>query len=349
MTLNNQQEKGMIPKLCQLPRVFILILLSELLALLFTLLTFNSAESFWLKLGLYSFFIFWTSLVISFLLCAARDWLNAKSVGISTLLATVIVMTTTVMSSLIAIPLVDVGVELDWHNPEQQWFVFRNLVIATLISLAWMRYLYLRQRMHNSIQAEGEAQFRALQAKIHPHFLFNTLNTIASLISIAPEKAETTIERLAGLLRSNLRPSQELITLAQEIITCKDYLFIEQQRLGEKLSVIWDVEPSCEPYLIPPFTLQPLVENAVYHGIQQLHKGGTVTISVKSDEHSLLLSVINPVPDIANSRGNQVAHDNIRERLRIRYGAAASMTIEQHQQQYLVKLIIPQTLEQESA
>ncbi|NVJ50929.1 MAG: histidine kinase [Gammaproteobacteria bacterium] len=341
MNASESSRPGMIPNLCLLPRTFMVVLLSELLAFLITLLTVESVESFWLNLGLISFFVLWNAFGVSVVLCLLRHPLNRLRATPLTFAVASIVITITALSSVIAIPLLGLEVTFDWQNPAHQWFVFRNVAVAVLISLAWMRYLYLRQQMLNSYRAEANAKFNALQAKIHPHFLFNTLNTIASLISFAPEKAESTLERLATLLRANLRPTQNLIPLQNELDICRQYLYIEQQRLGSKLQVEWELDSVEDDCLIPPFTVQPLVENAVYHGIQAIQRGGLIAVSLRIREQTLRIEVRNPLAPARTTKGNQVALENIRERLQIRYGDSAKLEIEQDDQQFTARLIIP--------
>ena len=349
---HSNTERGIIPDFCQLPRVFILVLLSELLAILFTILTYNLQQSAWYLLGFHSIFVLWISLFSGAFFCLTRRWLNRCSIVIVTVLSTAAIALITLLTSFLALSLFfNTAITL---SPEQLWFLIRNTTAAVLITLVWMRYLYLRQQVLNGIIAEGEARFRSLQAKIQPHFLFNTLNTIASLIAISPAKAENTLEHLATLLRSSLKPGDDLVPLQTELELCQHYLEIEKQRLGDKLIVDWQIDVEPEVYKLPPFTLQPLVENAVYHGIQRLVDGGVVTIKAEqitgqslsskvatSAEYFLRLEGSNPLPATGSKPGNQTAQSNIQQRLSIRYGSQAKMTTHRNDDHYITELLIP--------
>ncbi|MEE4245648.1 MAG: histidine kinase [Kangiellaceae bacterium] len=332
-------DKGMIPNFCLLPRVLLLIIIAELLAVLFTVLSHQIDQSIWNSLGLSSMFILWNSLFCAAIFCLYREQLNRLSVSRITILSSLLVFCSTLFTSLVALSWF-YRVELTF-NDAQLWFIGRNLLVAVMITLAWTRYLYLRLQVIEGLKAEGESRFRSLQAKIQPHFLFNTLNTIASLVTIDSDKAERTIENLSALMRSSLNPSDDVIALAQEISLCKAYLAIEQQRLGDKLRVVWQVD--CDPttVVLPPFTLQPLIENAVYHGIQRLNKGGEVLIEISQVKLQLSMSVTNPTPNNKAISGNQTAQSNIRQRLQIRYGEAANLTINQQANSYQALVVLP--------
>ncbi|WP_144392613.1 sensor histidine kinase [Pleionea sediminis] len=343
-------ERGIIPDFCQLPRVFMLVLLSELLAVLFTLLTHQIHHSFWLQLGENSLFTLWVSLGSGAILCLLRRWLNDLSIISVTLFTCASVSFVTMLASLAALFLFYNQPLVWFQHQEQSWFIFRNTLSALLITLVWMRYLYLRQQVLNGIVSESEAQFKALQARIQPHFLFNTLNTIASLIAINAQRAESTLEHLSVLLRSSLKPAGDLISLSQEIELCKNYLEIEKERLGPKLTMNWNValqDIDSEKFTIPPFTLQPLVENAVYHGIQRLAEGGLIEINIeqvaiKNKTTGVQIKVSNPLPDDPGLSGNQMAQSNIEQRLSIRYGPLATMKVNREQNQYSVTVTIPE-------
>ncbi len=339
--------QGIIPDFCQLQRAFMLVLLSILLALLFSLMTFQPGQSFWFNLGLNAIFTVWVSLLVGAIMCLLRQRLNRLTIPQVTLVVTLMTTLLTALSSMIAIQLFyyisfDTNYLLfDWSNRELLWIISRNSLVAALITLVWMRYLFLRQQVIKGLVAEGEARFRSLQARIQPHFLFNTLNTIASLIDINPKAAESTLEHLATLLRSSLKATTDNISLQQEIELCRHYLAIEQQRLGAKLKIDWQIEVDPAAFSLPALTLQPLVENAVYHGIQRLPKGGVVTIIIRHLEGGLSCQVMNPIPKTAARPGNQTAQSNIQQRLSIRYGERATMKVQQTAELYQVNLFLP--------
>ncbi len=340
---NSEQDKtqGMIPNFCLPTRALALLILAQSLALLLTLLMYDQDHSFWSQLGLNSLFIVWNACCCGIVFCAAKDYLNQQNTAVLSVMAISTVVIIIGLNSVAAI-VYFYNNPLDVANNYQSWFIFRNVAVGLIITLTWLRYLYLRNQVYQSLIAEGEAQFRALQARIQPHFLFNTLNTIASLITIDQERAETTVEHLASVLRANLKPGQLSISLAQEIEISQHYLAIEQQRLGDKCQVKWQIEVDPKQYSIPPFTLQPLVENAVYHGIQRLSSGGEITIEIKPLNHGLFISVENPIPETPSKPGNQTAQSNIAQRMAIRYGHSAKMNIEALSKSYRVTLTLPE-------
>jgi len=137
----------------------------------------------------------------------------------------------------------------------------------------------------------SEAQLTALRARIHPHFLFNALNSIAELCCIAPERAETASINLSRLMRRALETHADLIPLHEELALVQAYLQIEKERIGDRLQVIWCIDPACTTVLAPPFSVQTLVENAIHHGIGPLEQGGEIVITVRSGQRRILVAV----------------------------------------------------------
>ncbi|HSI28826.1 MAG: sensor histidine kinase [Methylophilus sp.] len=201
-------------------------------------------------------------------------------------------------------------------------------------------YLDLLQRAYSP--AIAEARLQALQARIRPHFLFNSLNAVLSLIRSQPQRAETALEDMAELFRVLMADNRALVPLAQEIALCQQYLSIEKLRLDERLNCEWHMAEIPMNIMIPPLILQPLVENAVYHGIESLAEGGKIVINIRADAKELLLRISNPLsarPD--KSGGNKMALKNIRERLRLHYDLEARLKQYETQGQYVVEITIP--------
>ena len=156
----------------------------------------------------------------------------------------------------------------------------RDLLIALVLGGIVLRYLYLQQQNRIEQIAADQARLDALQARMRPHFLFNTMNTIASLIRYAPNDAETAVEDLSALLRVTLSDRRRVVPWAQECEICEAYLRIEQLRLGERLQVSWDIQKGVEGFYLPPLSIQPLLENAIYHGIETRPQGGLSLIHI---------------------------------------------------------------------
>ncbi|WP_220272866.1 sensor histidine kinase [Aquitalea aquatica] len=198
-------------------------------------------------------------------------------------------------------------------------------LLAGLLAILLLHYFSLRQRALSP--ALGEARLAALQARIRPHFLFNSLNAAIALIRSRPEKAEMVLENLADLFRAQMADPGHTSSLEREIELAKMYLAIESERLGQRLNVVWDIQAALDASL-PPLLLQPLVENAVHHGVERCGAGGEIRIRAQLKSGQLLLSVSNPLTGQGEPhRGNRMALDNLRERLELFYDAEASLQV----------------------
>jgi two-component system, LytTR family, sensor histidine kinase AlgZ len=175
----------------------------------------------------------------------------------------------------------------------------------------------LVMRMRARTPADTAARLSELQSRIRPHFLFNTLNSAIALVRAEPAKAETLLEDLSDLFRHALVEHGEAVTLAEEIELARRYLAIEQVRFGERLQLEWDLDPDAERALLPPLLLQPLVENAVHHGVEPSDAGATVRISTQRRGTVVVIKVTNTVPAGAGAPGHGLALDNVRDRLRL--------------------------------
>lgn len=190
--------------------------------------------------------------------------------------------------------------------------------------------------------AVTEARLMALTARIRPHFLFNSLNAVLGVIRSDPRRAESALEELAELFRVLMRDNRDLVPLSAEIGLARQYLELEKLRLGERLRVRWDIE-SCPPdALVPPLMLQPLLENAVYHGIEPLGEPGEVTIRVTCENQRVSFELANPcAPDADRHVGNQMALGNIRERLMLFFDLEARLDTERRGALYVVSISFP--------
>jgi two-component system, LytTR family, sensor histidine kinase AlgZ len=204
--------------------------------------------------------------------------------------------------------------------------------------LAW--YFHLRQRAFSP--ALAEARLQALQARIRPHFLFNSLNAVLSLIRTDPKRAEAAIEDLAELFRTVMSDNRRLTVLSDEISLCRQYLSLEQLRLGERLRVEWQLDPAAAPALVPPMLLQPLVENAIYHGIEPGISAGLVQIRAERNGDRLRLQLSNPYhPEHQHRQGNRMALANIRERLQLHFDVEARLDTRIAGERYEIDIVIP--------
>jgi two-component system sensor histidine kinase AlgZ len=207
--------------------------------------------------------------------------------------------------------------------------VIKDVLVAGLFGIVLQHYFELRTRAFSP--ALVEAKLQALQARIRPHFLFNSLNAVLSLIRTEPRQAEATLEDLADLFHVLVRDARDMTTMEEEIRLCKQYLSIEKVRLGERLQVRWQTEDIDEEVLrraqIPALLLQPLLENAVHYGVEPAIQPVTIDIRLARSLDRIEVAIINPYHgDTVSSMGNHMALDNIRERLRLLYDVEAQLT-----------------------
>jgi two-component system, LytTR family, sensor histidine kinase AlgZ len=213
---------------------------------------------------------------------------------------------------------------------------------ATAFMLA---YFSLRNRALSP--ALAEARLQALQARIRPHFLFNSLNAVLSLMRAEPRRAETALEDLADLFRVLMADNRKLVPLSRELEICRQYLALEELRLGPRLRMDWRIGPGVDDALVPPLFLQPLLENAVYHGIEPTMEPGTVTLEVERRNDKLGVVLRNPYRgESRNQSGNRMALANIRERLLLHFDAEAALSTRGEDGIFEVVISLPYTTEE---
>jgi two-component system, LytTR family, sensor histidine kinase AlgZ len=311
-----------IPDICEPRPVFVMVLLAQLLVFVYALASSDLPLFNWDLLASCSLFVQWVVLVSALLLCWSRGPFSRLSLSLATLLSLMLMLAVTAASSLIALALFP---RLSGAT-EQAWWVLRNLLVALVIGGIVLRYFFLQQQLRVQEKLELQARLDSLRARIRPHFLFNTLNSIASLIVSRPASAEQAVEDLAELFRASLKETRGETTVADELRLCELYLGIEQLRLGDRLLVDWQVAEDVREALMPSLTLQPLVENAVYHGIARLSDGGTIKVFVKAENEAVVASIENPVPPgAARPGGNHMALANVEQRLQATYGESARL------------------------
>lgn len=327
-----------MPDLCRVRAVFMLLVTSELLVLVLAIVQAEAGWIDWNYFGLLSLFVQWTTLTSAALICLLRRKLASLSVSRATFCIVTIVLLDVLAFSLFADSVLhpQAGVAV-WRG------VAKKLFLALLITLIALRYFYLQHQWQQQREAGMQAHLAALQARIQPHFLFNSMNTIASLIAINPEQAEDAVLDLSELFRASLRTGDQLIPLARELDLCQRYLAIEALRLGDRLTLEWDIQSGLDQQAIPPLTLQPLIENAIYHGIQPRPDGGTVRIEAQARGNFVYLLVQNPKPGHNDTQheGNRMALTNIQSRLQALFGETAVLKNSHQSDIYTVTLRLP--------
>ena len=345
-TTKPAQSEFFLPDFCGLQSVFAIVVLSELFAFVLTLTSYPFSADPWGDLALTSLFMQWAGLTSALVLCLSRRLLSNLPDGLAGLLAYAMLLATIALLSEIAFSLMPQAIT-PLFTANHGEFVLRNLAVGAIITALALRYFYVQHQWKQRTRAEADARLQALQARIRPHFLFNSINTITSLIHRQPDVAEEALLDLADLFRASLGDEKRRIPFSDEAALTRRYLHMESLRLGERLRLEWDTAAIPDEALIPPLMLQPLVENAIYHGIEPQPDGGTVYLRGAVNGKSLQLSLSNPLPGAGAVRkhGNHMALENIRERLAMHYGKSAELRLEEHDGLFTVNLSLPLEVE----
>ncbi|HUR41738.1 MAG TPA: sensor histidine kinase [Verrucomicrobiae bacterium] len=345
-TQTTEAGDELLPDFCRWQPLVLVAVIMELLAVVLTLAAGVSVD-LQQRFILNSLYLQWAGFCSAAVLCLARRRLHAAPVGVVFLGAWVLLVAVATTISV-------AGYELLLHadaafaaQPEPRLsFLFRHFFIGAIVSLLVLRLFWLQHQWRQQVLSEGRSRYEALQARIRPHFLFNSLNSIAALVSIRPDDAERLIEDMAELLRAGLDGRSRLVPLSDELALSKAYLRIEQSRLGERLQVKWDIEAGCEALEVPLLSVQPLVENAVYHGIERVAAPGTVEVAARRSADRLHIEVANPRPDAAAPahQGQRIAVDNIAQRLALIYGdGRARLELGAEGDRFVSRLTLPIT------
>jgi two-component system sensor histidine kinase AlgZ len=336
-----------LPDFCTSRAALAIVLIVELTAFILTLARNNLAVGFWTDLARTSMFLLWIGLAGAGVLCLMGPRLKRLRIaqGSAAVLALITGLVALVSSCTFLLgrsAAID-GAGAGLLFPADPWaFLLRNVVIGFVVTALALRYFYVTHEWRRNIEMRATARVHALQARIRPHFLFNSMNTIASLTRSNPILAEQAVQDLADLFRANLSDQRDTITLQEECEVARTYQRIEQLRLGDRLSVDWKIDSLPRNALVPGLMLQPLLENAIYHGIEPHPQGGTVTITGDFAGGLITIVVRNPVGDQQNEReGNRLALANIRERLDLMYGGHGLVKAGRFDAEYIVTLRFP--------
>lgn len=337
-----KQAQAYLPDFCAPGTVLVILLVAELVAILLTLVAHESG-TFLTELSKMSMFLLWLALPGTGILCAIRPWAERQGHTRAFVICFFLLVSMAGILAEITWQLTGIFGQFVIINDTHAGFVVRTLATSSIVVALSMRYLYISSEWRRSIVLEAQSRISALQALIRPHFLFNSMNTIASLTRSNPKQAEEAVEDLADLMRANLNSTGERTTLKEELETAAIYQRIEKLRLGDRLKVRWDVASLPMRALIPGLTIQPLLENAIYHGIELLSDGGQVTVTGKRIDDQLDISISNPVAADQRRRtsGNKMALSNIRQRFELAYGHRAQVNVRESEHEYCVHLLFP--------
>ena len=345
MNTEPNRATSFLPDFCGVRMVFVVVLIGELLAIILTLTGAAEDGEIISGLAFNSLFIQWMALSSAAVLCINHRWLNRLADPWAATVSYLIILTVCLIITELAWLVIHHASGITILGTETYgMFVLRCMGISAIVSALALRYFYILEQWRRNIRSEAESRIQALQARIRPHFLFNSMNTIASLTRSAPRLAEEAIEDLSDLFRVSLMDASQLSTLGKELDLCKRYLRIEAHRLGQRLQVRWDTDNLPANARLPALTLQPLIENALYHGIEPMPDGGTIHVSGKLDGERIVIGVDNPLlpGSITNQRsGNQLAQDNIRQRLAACFGPAGKLETRTAQDHYYAEITFP--------
>ncbi|HXY75497.1 MAG TPA: sensor histidine kinase [Steroidobacteraceae bacterium] len=347
MKTEDAERAFYLPDFCTSRATLAIVLICELTAFVLSLAR-ESAVDFWTDLVRTSLFLLWIGLAGAALLCVMRRPLARLSAPAAT--SAVFVLIVSVVAAVSACAylfghshmVIDTGGETLF--PASLWsFIVRNLAITLVVTGFALRYFYVAHEWRRSVELRAAARVHALQARIRPHFLFNSMNTIAALTRSNPPRAEEAVQDLADLFRASLSEKRDTITLAEELEVARTYQRMEQLRLGSRLRVEWKTDALPADALVPGLMIQPLLENAIYHGIEPRAEGGTVTISGEVSAGLVTIVVRNPLEPAtgAEREGNRLALANIRERLSLLYGERALIKSGRFDGEFIVTLRFP--------
>lgn len=333
-----------LPDFCSPPVLFAVMVVAELLAVVILIAPSDESRALLPRLATASVFVQWLALVCAVCLCKLRPQLQQLTPWLGVLMAYALMLLITVVGSALVFGL-DHQLDLGLTLPQQFQvrFIWRSAALCALIGAALLRYFYVLEQWRVRMRAEAKARFEALQARIRPHFLFNSMNTIASLIPLRPADAERAVENLSDLFRAALGTDSARSTLGEELDLVRRYLDLEKLRLGERLRVEMAVDELPTDLALPPLLLQPLVENAVYHGIQQLPGGGTVSIHGRRDAGHLEIAIRNPQPRPGARAGARhgMALENTRARIEYHFGIHGTLEIDDGADYFTCTLRLP--------
>ncbi len=328
----------LLPAFCRGPVILRAIVLAQAVAIVLAFAP-GALSDAWLRLGFISLFVQWITLMTSAALCILRPALNrlpALRLGVAVM---AILLVVTACVSLVSHALLAQSL---WLSPlALEQFLLQNMLLAGIIGLMAIQFFMLHIQRQQGIIAQSRAELLALQARIQPHFLFNSLNTVAELTQQDANAAEQAILDLAAVFRAAMHAG-DTISLSQELTLARQYLSLEQWRLGTRLQVRWQLPEPLPELNLPALTIQPLLENAIRHGIESCVQGGVVGIELVQSKTTMTLLITNPIGDKRDSNThNGIALANIAQRLQLFFGAEASLSCNEKERQFRVKLVLP--------
>jgi len=332
------------PDFCRLPRIAAVLAIAELVVVVVRLAPHPGSSWSPAEFLAASAFALWLGLVIAVLFCKAGPRLERLPPTLGIAAALLLPLLIGAIGAWM-VQGIDAGLGTHYTPPlSRRWqFLGSVAALSTLIAALTLRYFYVSEQWRSRVRAASKAEVAALQARIRPHFLFNSMNTIASLVRTDPATAERAVEDLSELFRAALGAGEGESTLGDEIHISQRYLAIEALRFGPRLRVHWEIDPAAPRELrMPRLVLQPLLENAVLHGIAPLPAGGEIRIEVAREQDRLRIEISNPsLPPRERDGGNRHAQDSIVQRLAYHFGSEARFSQGYQDGNYRCQLSLP--------
>ncbi|HET7161939.1 MAG TPA: sensor histidine kinase [Rhodanobacteraceae bacterium] len=334
----SKRDAAALPNFCSAGSVFTLVVVAELVVVIDALAP--DARMHWRGFSTATVFVVWLALLASLLLCRLTPLLVRWPRKVAWPLAWCALVALVAIASVV-IAWLDRALGTNLTPASGVRFVLGNTVLAALLGAALLRYFYVLAEWRARLAAVARAQFDALQARIRPHFLYNSMNTVAALVRVDPDAAERTVEDLSELFRASLGAGDKPSTLGAELGLIDRYLAIEQLRLGERLKVERDLDDLPAELEMPALLLQPLVENAVYHGIQPRREGGTLRIAGHRVGGAIEVEIANPLPDTAATPRSGHGLDNVRRRIAYHFGERGGLETHSDDGVFHVRVRLP--------
>lgn len=333
-------EATHLPQFCGLPALAAAVGVAELVVLVMALAP-ASPTSF-RALSTASLLAVWLALLVTVALCKLTPRLQRLAPTRAYLVAWLAIVAIVAAASG-SVWWLDHALDMALTPERAPRFVAGNTLLAALLGAALLRYFYVLEQWRSRLAAVTRAQVEALQARIRPHFLFNSMNTVAALVRVDPGAAERTVEDLAELFRAALGADGRVGTLGEELDLVDRYLAIEQLRLGERLRIERDLDALPRAMPLPPLLLQPLVENAVLHGVQPRPAGGCVRLAGRVEGGAVTIEIANPLPPGGGAGTARNGHglDSVRRRVGYHFGARAAVEVTRDDDRFVVTLRLP--------
>ena len=341
------EKTEFLPNFCTGEVVFNVVVVAEMLAIVINLIIPRNflSPTVLQDLLLISLFIQWVALAGTAVLCYTRKYLNRLPNLRALMMAYLLLLLTTFLVSECTVWLLWALGRIQTSRPA--WYTdfhILNLTISAIINGLLLRLFLAKHELTQRTLSETRAKLQALQSRIRPHFVFNSLNIISSLVRSAPNKAETAIEDMADLFRMMLSQDEMLVPVKNEIDVAKKYLALEALRLDNRLVVNWDIGKFPRKSVMPVLTLQPLLENAIRYGIEELPAGGVVDVRLWEENDRIYIRVANPLPkskpkQTKSTPGQSLG--NIRQRFQSHYGEQASLTSAEDDGLFTVTVVLP--------